>query len=180
MRSTFFLGIIAGVVATLALAWFAPFLNQERVRSITDVQNNGGRVERFEIRLPDDLLSSVPGIDRPDGVVVPASAEWYPELAPFYVHADVYRLRNEQGVVVGIASRVRGVQTRDDVEWVLDLPARGTLAMNGLSADIAEVGTIVSGTREFTELGGSWEARLDEDNVWRIDTVVQRLVGEDE
>lgn len=180
MRATFLFGILAGVAAALSLAWFAPFLSQERVRSLTDVQNNGGRIERFEARLATDVLSSVPGIDAVDGGVVPASAEWYPELAPFFIRADVYRLRNEQGVVIGIASRVRGVQSRDDVEWVLNFPARGTLALKGLSADIAEVGSIVSGTREFADLRGDWQASLGEDDVWRIETVVERRTGDDE
>ncbi|MEL6868953.1 MAG: hypothetical protein AAFO81_04045 [Pseudomonadota bacterium] len=178
MRAIFFLSIIAGAAAAAALAWFAPFLEQERTRAQTMVQTNGGRMEQFEIRLATDVLSSLPGIDRPDDGFVPASADWYPELAPFRGVAEMFRLRNAQGVAIGIASRVRGLTSTDDVEWILHLPARGTLALRGLSADVAEVGDIVTGTREFSALYGTWQARLDEDNVWRIESVVKARTDE--
>lgn len=180
VRSTFIFGIVAGVASAVALAWFAPFVHQERVRSQTQVQTNGGRLERFEIRMATDILTSVPGADNADDGPLPATADWYPELAPFSGQASVYRVRNESGVVIGMASRIRGVQASDDVEWVINLPARGTLALSGISVDVAEVGSVVSGTREFSDLTGTWEARLDEDNIWRMDTVVRMRPGDDE
>ena len=56
MKTTFIIGLIAGFGAVMALAFEAPFLEQQRIRSITTTQPNGGRLETFEINLERDLL----------------------------------------------------------------------------------------------------------------------------
>lgn len=172
MKASFFFGILAGIAAVVWLGWSAPFVAQQRVSSETRVQNNGGRLERFEIRLRDDQISVVPGRDAAPSGTTPAQLSWVQSVAPFSQSASVYRLRNESGTVVGMASRVRGVTTAEQVEWVLHIPQRGSLVLTGLSADIAETGEITGGLREFATLDGTWDARLDADDVWRIDTLV--------
>lgn len=176
MKISFFIGIIAGIGTTLWLAFSAPFVAQDRVRSETRVRTNGGRLESFSVRLADDVVATLPGSLNVDTPVAPAEARWLAELAPFAGVANVYRLRNESGTVIGLASRVRGVVTEDDVEWVLHVPARGTLMLRGVSVDIADLGEISGGMREFAALAGNWEAQLDGET-WRIDTVT--LAGGD-
>ena len=178
MRLVIILGFLAGLASVAGLAFTAPFLAQERVHAETRVQNNGGRFERFEIRLPDDRLNVLPAADSAVELW-PSSTNWYADLAPFNQSASVFRVRNENGEVIGTGVRVRGVNRDSDVEWVLHVPARGTLVLQGESAEVAELGDIALGTGEFSELGGTWEARLDADDVWRIDTVVLAAVRED-
>jgi hypothetical protein len=171
VRLSIIFGFFAGIIGTLALAYTAPFLPYERVRSETEVRTNGGRLERFIVSGPVDVLSLLPA-DGGDATVTPAGARWYPDLAPFSVEAGVYRLRNESGTVVGIASRVRGVQSPDDVEWLLHVPARGTIALTGASVGAAEIGEVTAGEREFDGLVGEWQALADENGGWRIETLV--------
>lgn len=179
MRITFIIGLLAGLIGMLALSYAAPFLQQERVRALTTVQTNGGRLEQFEIHLDDDILMQAPGTAS-TAETIPGTADWFPELAPFEGLAAVYRLRNERNEVVGIASRIRGISAPEQVEWVLYLPARGLLALDGASVDTVELGDVVAGDREFANLIGEWQATIDENNVWRFKTLLRnRTVEQD-
>lgn len=176
MRALIILGFLTGIGSVAALAYSTPFLEHERVSSQTRVVTNGGRQERFEIRVNQDLLSRLPG-SASAVESVPQFAPWAPELAPFTGDAEVYRLRNESGVVIGTAIRKR---ESSDVEWVLHLPARGTMVLTGLGVELAETGEMALGIGEFSDLYGIWDARLDEDRVWRFDTVVRNRAFEEE
>lgn len=177
VRLTILIGFLGGLIGSLTLAYMAPFLEQSRVRGLTEVVTNGGRLERFEIHLADDILMQAPGTQS-EAVTIPVSAEWFPELAPFAGLAAVYRLRNENSEVVGIASRVRGIASEEQVEWVLYLPARGLIALDGASVDTVEVGDVIATDREFAGLEGDWKAFVDENNIWRFETVL-RVPGDD-
>ncbi|MFK8052607.1 MAG: hypothetical protein AB8F65_06505 [Woeseiaceae bacterium] len=179
MRFTIIVGFLLGLVGSLALAYTAPFLQQERVRGITEVMTNGGRLERFEIHLDDDILMQAPGTASL-AETIPGTADWYPELAPFAGLAAVYRLRNERAEVIGIASRVRGIASEEQVEWVLYLPARGMMGLDGASVDTVELGDIIVVDREFAGLVGEWKAYIDEDNIWRFETRLRTPDDEDE
>ena len=172
MKLTLILGFLAGLAGTLGFAYQAPYLEQQRVRAISEVVPNGGRLERFRIRLADDVLMQAPGTSS-DALTIPEEAEWFPELAPFAGLAAVYRLRNERDEIIGVASRVRGIESEEQVEWVLYLPARGLLALDGASVDTVEVGDIATGDREFAGLAGEWKAWVDEKDVWHFETVVR-------
>lgn len=171
VRLSIIIGFFAGIIGTLALAYTAPFLPHERIRSETEVRTNGGRLERFTVSGPVDVLSLLPA-GRTDAAVTPAGARWYPDLAPFSVEAGLYRLRNESGAIVGIASRVRGVESPDDVQWLLHVPARGTLALTGASVGNVELGGVAAGEREFDGLVGEWQATAEDNGGWRIETLV--------
>ncbi|MEN7342097.1 MAG: hypothetical protein AAAFM81_04110 [Pseudomonadota bacterium] len=172
MKFTLIFGFLAGLAGALGFAYQAPYLEQQRVRAISEVVPNGGRLERFQIRLADDVLMQAPGVNS-DALTIPEDAEWFPELAPFAGLAAVYRLRNERDEIVGVASRVRGIESEEQVEWILYLPARGLLALDGASVDTVELGDIASGDREFAGLAGDWKAWVDENDIWRFETVVR-------
>lgn len=178
MRTSIIIGFFAGIVGALAMAWAAPFLPHERVRSETEVRTNGGRFEQFEVAGRADVLSWLPAGGAAADSAVPAGARWYPDLAPFSGEAAVYRLRNASGAVIGIASRVKGVESPDDVQWVLHIPARGTLALKGAGIGNAEIGSVIAGEREFAGLVGEWQATANDSGGWRIETLV--LVREPE
>lgn len=179
MRNAFITGLIAGVAGVVLVAYVAPFLEQDRIRAETRVQTNGGRLEVFKVRTDADALLQAPGLQS-DIDVLPNDTAWYPELAPFIGDASVYRLRNESGLVIGVASRVRAMRGNDDVEWILHIPARGTLALTGVSVDDAEVGELRLGTEEFVDLNGEWQAQLDADGVWTINTSVRARTEDDD
>ncbi len=179
MRNVFLFGLIAGIASVIGFAYAAPFLVQDRVRAETRVQTNGGRLEVFQVRTASDILSEAPGTDS-DLAVTPSNTVWYPELAPFAGSGSLYRLRNESGSIIGVASRVRAMRDDADVEWVLHIPARGTIALTGVSVDSAEVGTLRVGVGEFVGLAGDWEANLGSDGIWQIRTIVRSATEEDE
>ena len=176
MRAVIIIGFLAGIGSVAALAYTTPFLEQERVHAETRVVPNGGRLEKFEIRGESDLLSSTPGVlgEMP---LFPNSAAWYPERAPFVGDTQIYRLRNENAVVVGTAI-LR--EEAESVEWILHLPARGTLVLKGEGTALAGAGQIQRGLREFSNLNGVWDARRDEDGTWRFDTIVARPSNEED
>ncbi|MEL7309971.1 MAG: hypothetical protein AAFN07_00545 [Pseudomonadota bacterium] len=170
MRAVIIIGFLTGIGSVAALAYTTPFLVQERIHAETRVVPNGGRLEKFEIRGESDLLSSTPGV-LGETQLYPSSATWYPERAPFAGDAQIYRLRNENSVVIGTAI-LR--QEAESVEWILHLPARGTMVLKGAGTALAGTGEMQLGLREFASLNGVWDARLDEDGIWRFETIVAR------
>ena len=159
MRALIIIGFLAGIGSVAAVAYTTPFLEQQRIHSETRVVPNGGRLEKFEIRVEQDLLSNTPGL-LSESTLFPASANWFPERAPFGGDVQVFRLRNVNNQVVGTGIRHREA---DLIEWVLHLPARGTMVL-----------------REFENLDGIWEARMDEDGVMRFETVVRTAEYDEE
>ena len=156
MFKTFNLGIVLGIALAAALVYFIPVVDQQREVSLITVHANGGNSESFHIRLPDDrIMAGVSGVP----TMTPPGLEW-PELDFLAnVQTEMFKLRNEIGVVIGAASRMSGrsEQHGSFVEWVLHLPARGTMyvsmAPNPSSNGYRE-GTLRAGTREFLTLHG--------------------------
>ena len=164
---TFNIGIVLGIVMAASLVYFFPVVDQHRERSLISVHANGGNTESFHIRLPDDrIMAGVAGAPRP----TPPGLEW-PELdflANF--QAEMFKIRNENGVVVGTGSRMSGKSDQHGsfVEWALHLPARGTMyvamAPNPSPGGYRE-GTLRAGTREFMMLNGVVLERFVSDNI---------------
>jgi len=74
------------------------------------------------------------------------------------VRAEIFKIRNARDTVVGVAVRAAAQHDGSDViDWVLHLPARGSLFVN---MEIApreggyRLGEIRSGSREFAEFSG--------------------------
>ncbi|MEM8538897.1 MAG: hypothetical protein AAGF56_13680, partial [Pseudomonadota bacterium] len=78
MRALIIIGFLAGIGSVAAVAYTTPFLEQQRIHSETRVVPNGGRLEKFEIRVEQDLLSNTPGL-LSESTLFPASANWFPE-----------------------------------------------------------------------------------------------------
>lgn len=176
LRALIIIGFLAGIGSVAAVAYTTPFLEQQRIHSETRVVPNGGRLEKFEIRVEQDLLSNTPGL-LSESTLFPASANWFPERAPFGGDVQVFRLRNVNSQVVGTGIRHREAEL---IEWVLHLPARGTMVLQGTNGESLESGVLALGLREFENLDGIWEARMDEDGVMRFDTVVRAAEYDEE
>lgn len=185
MIKTFLVGIVLGLAASIAGAYYLPVVDQARERSIIRVQPNGGNAEAFHINIPmDQIASGAAGQATP----LPPGMAWPEALADSSV--SLYKLRNSNDVVIGVASRTA---VRDDafgsaVEWVLHLPARGslyaTMPASGSSVD-GRSGRILSGTREFARIGGelteSYTRLGDGDDLrrGRIDLVTASIAAGD-
>jgi len=164
---TFNLGIVLGIALAASIAYFYPVVDQHREKSLIAVHANGGNSESFHIRLPDDrIVAGVSGRQ----TSIPPGLEW-PELDFLQnIQAELFKIRNENGVVVGTASRMSGKSEQHGsfVEWALHLPARGTMYVSmdpNPSPDGYREGTLRVGTREFQTLNGVVLERFIRDDI---------------
>ncbi|MDZ7644458.1 MAG: hypothetical protein U5K76_09755 [Woeseiaceae bacterium] len=164
MSKVFSLGIILGLALSAAAAWYLPLADLHREPSIISVQPNGGNAEIFQVLLPEDRIVAA---GNAKGPVIPEQLSWpdTPSLAG--VEVDIFKLRNRDNVVVGLASRIAasGPQPVQAVEWTLHLPARGTLYFPmpaDAGADGYRTGALRAGTQEFAGLSGNLRERYIE------------------
>jgi hypothetical protein len=137
-----FYGFVAlGVALTIALAAVYPLPENERFRSSIAVIPDGGRQESFTIQWPQDRLQ--PALAASNLEVAGGAAVLRVDGAPG-ASAEVFRLRDMAGNVVGLASRstsVRGAPggvVAEGSDWVLLLPSRGAVFMTQANArDVA-------------------------------------------
>lgn len=161
MFKLFVIGIFSGMALIACLLYFVPAVDQHREASLVSVQANGGNTESFHVNLPDDRI--VMGGTGKE--VIPANLEWPTLAALGGAQAEVFKIRNRNDVVVGVASRISGIgsATGNVVEWTLHLPARGTLYANLHplpDASGSRSGRLRAGTREFASMTGSFNERL--------------------
>ena len=154
---TFIFGLILGVLGAGALMWYVPAVDLHRERSLITVRANGGNVEEFRINLPRDRI--MVGLPNPQNSI-PASLDWPGERALGDMQAEIFKIRDANDTVIGVGSRLASAseETGPFIEWVLHLPARGSMYMKmGVtpSADGVRDGALVAGTRDFLEMSGS-------------------------
>lgn len=185
MFKTFSLGVVIGVAAAGALLYFVPVVDQDRERSIISVQANGGNREAFHVNLPADrIFAGRSGA----GETVPSGAHWPEYLNLSDVQTELFKVRNDEERVVGVASRISAGGRQPFVEWAVHMPARGTLYLlldNSPTAAGNRAGTLRAGTREFADLRGSvierYRAEADNENensLGRLELITV-LVGPD-
>lgn len=155
MIKTFITGIVLGVAAVMVALYMIPVVDQHREVSVIAVNPNGGTSEAFQVNIPmDRILVGSAGAK----TQLPAGLAW-PD-APIFdgSRTELYKLRNSRNAVVGIASRVAAKNNvvGDVVEWVLHLPARGSMyiTLNSTAGRGGRSGTLRAGTREFEDMVG--------------------------
>jgi len=143
-------GILSGFLLAGFAAWSLPVADLTREASIITVQTNGGNAELYRIHVPDDRILAA-GAGRES---LPAGLVWPEALVAAGVEAEILKLRNRDDVVIGVASRLvaNGPGLSTPVEWMLHLPARGTMYFP-MSAG-ASNGELRAGTREFEDRHG--------------------------
>lgn len=156
MLKTFLFGILLGIAAVACALYVFPAVDQHRETSIISVAPNGGNKEAFHINIPmDRILVGAPKQNTP----LPANMNWPDDALLSDVRAEIFKLRNARDVVIGVASRVASShQDTDLVEWVIHLPARGSMYVN--MKPVVEDGgfrrgELRTGSREFSPLNGS-------------------------
>lgn len=160
MVKSFNFGILFGIAAAAAALWFLPAVDQHREPSLVSVEANGGNREVFHVNLPGDrIMAAIPGAEP-----VPATLEWSGTGVLAGLEAELFKLRDSNDVVVGVASRLSGPgdTTGSVLEWTLHLPARGTLyaSMQAGAVDDYRNGVLRTGTQEFANLRGSVRERF--------------------
>ena len=155
MFKTFIFGIVLGVAGAAALAYVYPVVDQQREESIVSVAPNGGNVEAFHVNVPMDRILVGASANRQP---LPAGVQWPSARILQDVQVELFKIRNARDAVVGIAARTAGKNGSDDViDWVLHLPARGSVFVNMRPEAVAggyRRGELRTGSREFGDLSG--------------------------
>jgi len=155
LLKTFLFGIVLGILAAAGILYAYPAVDQQREASLVSVAPNGGTRETFHINIPmDRIMLGAPGQDEP----VPPGLEWPGDRLLSSIRVELFKLRNARDAVVGVAART-AAQDGDAtvIEWVLHLPARGSVFIN-MQAEPEEggyrLGYFRAGAREFEPLSG--------------------------
>ncbi len=153
MLKTFIIGILLGIAAAAGALYAYPAVDQHREASIVAVAPNGGNVESFHVNIPmDRVMAGAPGRKRP----LPPGLEWPTDETLSGIRMELFKVRNARDIVIGVASRT-SASDADVIEWVLHLPARGSLYVS-MQAQALEGGIrrggITAGSREFAPLKG--------------------------
>lgn len=150
MFKTFLFGILLGLVAAGGVLYAIPVVDQHREVSHISVAPNGANRESFRINIPDDriIVGAAEGAS-----MLPVDLQWPEADVLAGVSTEMFKLRNERDVVIGVAARtVTAVAEAEAIDWVLHLPARGSLYV-GMSLALDEggqrLGDVRAGTREF-------------------------------
>jgi hypothetical protein len=136
LTRTFYASVLAGAALVVLLAGIYPLPQHERYRSTINVIPDGGREEVFVIEWPQDRieLPDAAGLKRAGAAMVLTDERG--EVAS----AELFRLRDVAGHVVGLASRTvsrrheDGGRIRQGTDWMVLLPARGTMFLTQINS----------------------------------------------
>jgi len=160
----FLASCIAGLAIALALAGFYPLPENQRVRSQIEVLANGGRQETFVIEWPADRIS-LPAARASDVDVATKGMVVLVNRNGGAAGAELFRLRDVRGNVIGIASRVTGrvpgqrFTSASVTNWTLLIPGRGSLLLS--QENSTDVGPVRNGGAPgayvaAAEFAGTW------------------------
>lgn len=156
MIKTFIFGILLGIAGVFTALHFVSAVDQEREASIISVTRNGGNTEVFHVKLPmDRIMIGAQGQTNP----LPPGMQWPEDPLFSNLRAELFKLRNSRDAIIGVGSRfaVSDPEFGSVIEWVLHLPARGSVfvRMQPQSTDGAgRTGALSAGTREFSSMFG--------------------------
>jgi hypothetical protein len=166
MFKTFLVGIFLGICTAAACLHSIPLVDQVREQSFVVVHPNHGNTETFHVNIPTDQILAGPHSPQ---APLPAELQWPQDELFAGVQTEMFKLRNINERVVGVASRISVGDERhgESVEWVLHLPARGSIYAS-LGPAVRDggyrVGPVRAGTREFGKIEGQVTER------WVADT----------
>ena len=155
LYKTILIGFFAGIALGAAALLVVQPVDQVRERSIIDVTPNGGNIEIFHVNIPDDRIV-IGAADQP--TPMPRGLEWPDDELFANTRVEMFKLRNANDVVIGVASRIAANEAEGSVvEWAFHMPARGSgyvLMRPKLESEPFRKGVLRAGTREFADLVG--------------------------
>jgi len=155
LLKTFIFGILLGIAAAAGALYWVPVVDQHREVSLVTVAPNGGNVESFHINIPMDRVM-IGAADEASGY--PTGLDWPDDEILANVSAEIFKVRNESDTVIGVAARtVANEESAEVIDWVIHLPARGSLFINMEPQPLEgghRIGRMRAGTREFGPLSG--------------------------
>jgi len=155
---TFIIGLVLGVLAAAGALYAFPVVDQQREHSLVSVATNGSNIESYHIEVPADrILVRQPGQESlfPDLLDWPAADVLQP------IGVELYKIRNERGVVIGVASHSSEAGATS-TDWLLHIPARGSQLISvqtQATQNGANRGDLRAGSREFAQRRGSVAVR---------------------
>lgn len=160
MLKTFLFGILLGAAGAAGALYAIPAVNQYREVSIISVAPNGGNTESFHINIPiDRVMIGSSG----ENAGLPVGMKWPDDPVLTNVRPEIFKIRNARDAVIGVAARtVAHEDNADAIDWVIHLPARGSLFVNMEPVPQAggqRIGRVRAGSREFETLTGIIEER---------------------
>jgi hypothetical protein len=160
LKRLFLLSLLAGVALTVASAALVPLPRHIRFPSDIEVLTNGGRQESFQVRWPQDRIA-LPGeldgafrVSGGGGVVLTSADE--------VASVELFRLRDDTGNVIGLASRSTAVfpgqrlVNASSSNWVLMIPSRGTLLLSQEDSANLSAGRSAEGFQLPAETAAFW------------------------
>ena len=176
MLKTLIAGILLGAAAAGAALYFVPIVNQAREYSVITVTQNGGNSEEFHANIPTDRIM----IGAPDQATsLPAGLEWPVDELFAGARVELFKIRNSKDAVVGVASRIAANNAGGGlIEWVLHLPARGSvyvLMRPAAAPDGSRIGDLRAGSQEFSGLTGQVSERWIADTSGADDSPAGRI-----
>ncbi len=155
MLKTFIFGILLGIVVAAGVLYAVPVVDQYREVSLVSVAPNGGSREAFHINIPvDRIMTGAAG----QNSGLPIGLEWPKDEVLSNVSIEIFKVRNAQNTVIGVAARALAKENDADlIDWVIHLPARGSLFV-GMEPQSLEggrrIGKLRAGSQEFDDLTG--------------------------
>jgi hypothetical protein len=176
LLKTFMFGILLGIAAAAGALYAIPVVDQHREVSIITVAPNGGNHESFHIKVPmDRVMTGAAG----EASSLPVGLMWPGDPILANVSTEIFKIRNDRDTVVGVAARtVAKDQDSDVIDWLIHLPARGSLYVNMESTareNGHRIGQIRTGSREFEPLTGSIAERWVSDTSGEEDAPAGRI-----
>jgi len=177
MFKTFVFGILLGAAVAAAGLHFLPVVDQAREQSLIVVHPNHGNTESFHVNVPMDRI--VIGV-QDQATNLPPGLQWPADEQFAGMRTELFKIRNTKDTVVGVASRISASSDTngDIIEWVLHLPARGSIYidMEPVARDGGyRIGRLRAGTREFGTLDGQVTERWVADTTGLADAPAGRI-----
>lgn len=155
MLKTFLVGILLGLAVAAGALHTFPVVDQIREVSIIAVATNGGNSEAFHINIPADRVM-IGATGKNSGV--PVGLIWPKDSVFQNISTEIFKIRNARNAVVGVAARTVAKEGDTDLtDWVIHLPARGSLFVNmepQTQKGRPRIGKLRTGSREFNDLNG--------------------------
>ena len=155
MLKTFIIGILLGMLAAAGALYTIPVVDQYREVSIVSVAPNGGNSESFHINIPVDRVM-VGATGKESGV--PMGMTWPTDEIFMNVSTEMFKVRNVRDAIIGVAARTVAKNGNTGyTDWIIHLPARGSLFINMEPQPKAagpRIGRLRAGSQEFDDLNG--------------------------